>query len=202
MKILYTFLFIVLANSAYSQKNIIEQNALKWFKSVYVEENFKDPYSFKLLKISSIPQNTFETIKTDDIYPLFVELGFEKNDINVIDTSLINTSIQIYKDLIKGKWEGSEDRIKYLKRIEKLLLCKSNMMTLININSNKVLKNKICRYGIYIDCYSNNSYGNKILGKFAFFYYPKGSLFYKSYEKYSYPNFMIDEDSIVQINQN
>lgn len=71
MKILYTFLFIALVNSAYSQKNIIEQNALKWFKSVYVEENFKDPYSFKLLKISSIPQNTYETIKTDDIYPFF-----------------------------------------------------------------------------------------------------------------------------------
>jgi hypothetical protein len=202
MKILYTFLFIAIANSAYSQKNIIEQNALKWFKSIYVEENFKDPYSFKLLKISSIPQNTYETIKTDDIYPLFVELGFEKNDINAIDTSLINTSIQVYKDLIKGKWEGSEDRIKYLKRIEKLLLCKSNMMTLININSNKVLKNKICRYGIYIDCYSNNSYGNKILGKFAFFYYPNGSLLYKSFEKYSYSNFMIDENSIVQINKN
>jgi len=143
MKKIFISLLIIYPSISFSQKNDIEGNALKWFTSVYVEENFKDPYSFKLLKISSIPQNTYETIKTDDIYPLFLELGFEKNDNNAIDTSLININIEVYKGLIKGKWEGSEDRIKYLKRIEKLLLCKSNMMTLINIKSNKLLKNKL-----------------------------------------------------------
>ena len=78
MKKIFISLLIIYPSISFSQKNDIEGNALKWFTSVYVEENFKDPYSFKLLKISSIPQNTYETIKTDDIYPLFLELGFKK----------------------------------------------------------------------------------------------------------------------------
>ena len=186
---------------SFSQKNATEQNALKWFKSVYVEDNFKDPYSFKLLKISSIPQTTYETMRGADVYPLLEDLGIEKNDENAIDSTLMNITIQTYTDLIKGMWEGSEDRVKYLKRIEKAKLCKSKMVYLIKINSNKVLRNKLCRYAVYIDCYSNNSYGNKILGKFAFFYYPITSEFYEQFKKYSYNNYYIDENSIVQLNK-
>jgi len=186
---------------SFSQKNATEQNALKWFKSVYVEDNFKDPYSFKLLKISSIPQTTYETMRGADVYPLLEDIGIEKNDENAIDTTLMNITIQTYTDLIKGMWEGSEDRVKYLKRIEKAKLCKSKMVYLIKINSNKVLRNKLCRYAVYIDCYSNNSYGNKILGKFAFFYYPITSEFYEQFKKYSYNNYYIDENSIVQLNK-
>jgi len=186
---------------SFSQKNATEQNALKWFKGVYVENNFKDPYSFKLLKISSIPQTTYETMRGADVYPLLEDIGIEKNDENAIDTALMNITIQTYTDLIKGMWEGSEDRVKYLKRIEKAKLCKSKMVYLIKINSDKVLRNKLCRYAVYIDCYSNNSYGNKILGKFAFFYYPITSEFYEQFKKYSYNNYFIDENSIVQLNK-
>ena len=171
-RILVIILFIYPIQS-FSQKNAAEQNALKWFKGVYVENNFKDPYSFKLLKISSIPQTTYETMRGDDVYPLLVDLGIDKNDENAIDTALMNITIQTYTDLIKNISEENEDRIKYLKRIEKAKICKSKMVYLININSDKVNRNKLCRYAIYLDCYSNNSYGNKILGKFAFFYYPR-----------------------------
>ena len=198
----YIFLFIlIIPIISFSQKNIVEQNALKWFKSVYVENNFKDPYSFKLLNISSIPQTTYETMRGDDIYPFLEDLGIEKNDENAIDTALMNITIQTYTDLIKGMWEGSEDRVKYLKRIEKAKICKSKMVYLININSDKVNRNKLCRYAIYLDCYSNNSYGNKILGKFAFFYYPRPSLYYGLFHKYQYENFSVDEESIVKLNR-
>ena len=107
-------------------------------------------------------------MRGDDVYPLLEDIGIEKNDENAIDTALMNITIQTYTDLIKGMWEGSEDRVKYLKRIEKAKLCKSKMAYLIKIDSDKILRNKLCRYAVYIDCYSNNSYGNKILGKFAF----------------------------------
>ena len=86
---------------SFSQKNIAEQNALKWFKGVYVENNFKDPYSFKLLKISSIPQTTYETMRGDDIYPLLEDLGIEKNDENAIDTALMNITIQTYTEQVE-----------------------------------------------------------------------------------------------------
>ena len=186
---------------SFSQKNATEQNALKWFKGVDVESSFKDPYSFKLLKISSIPQTTYETMRGDDVYPLLEDLGIEKNDENAIDTALMNIAIQTYTDLIKGMWEGSEDRVKYLKRIEKAKVCKSKMVYLIKINLDKVLRNKLCRYAVYLDCYSNNSYGNKILGKFAFFYYPNSSLYYSLFRTYQYETFSIDDKSIVKLNR-
>ena len=68
-------------------------------------------------------------------------------------------------------------------------------------NMSKENKNNISRYAIYIDCYSNNSYGNKVLGRYAFFYYPNSSAFYEDDKKYSYKNFMIDENTIVQLNK-
>ena len=79
MKKILSILFLI-PLITFSQKNVAEQNALKWFKGVYVENNFKDPYSFKLLKISSIPQTTYETMRGDDVYPLLEDIGIEKND--------------------------------------------------------------------------------------------------------------------------
>ena len=125
----------------------------------------------------------------------------QKNKAILNASSFITFSKKTYTDLIKGMWEGSEDRVKYLKRIEKAKVCKSKMVYLIKINLDKVLRNKLCRYAEYLDCYSNNSYGNKILGKFAFFYYPKSSLYYSLFRTYQYETFSIDDKSIVKLNR-
>jgi hypothetical protein len=199
MKKLFISFLIIYPLITFSQKNEVEQNALKWFKSVYVENNFKDPYSFKLMKISSIPQNVFDYYKSDKILPFLIKIGRSKEYASVYDTTYLNTFINITKESVKSKGFSIEEKDKYYDDIDKAVECRNTMNLLANMS--KENKNNLSRYAVYIDCYSNNSYGNKVLGRYAFFYYPNSSPFYEDDKKYSYKKFMIDENTIIQLNK-
>lgn len=189
---------------SYSQKNDIEQNALKWFKGVYVENTFKDPYSFKLLKINSIPQSIEKYYKNFKIKPLLTKVS-EIDDYYAdilttesLDTNDVNTKIEFNSKMQNNPSTSDVTKEKYSVKVNSLYECKSYMTELLKIKVEK--RKNIGAYIIYVDCYSNNSYGNKVLGKFAFVYYPISSPFYSSLSKYSYKIYSIDEETIIQLN--
>lgn len=59
-KLLLALAFTFIVNWCFAQTStqdsiLINEKAVQWFKSDYVEKSFKDPYSFKLLKVSNTP---------------------------------------------------------------------------------------------------------------------------------------------------
>ena len=196
-KILFLILLIIPIIS-FSQKNLIEQNALKWFKSIYVQNYFKDPYSFKFVKIKSIPLTNMEYYKTEKIIPYLKKMGRKEEDATIYYTAFVDEAIKMYKEFSKTKSLTNNERDSYYDKMVEAENLRFNMGLVIHMNNE--VRNDICRYAIYIDCYSNNSFGNKVLGKFAFYYYPSSSNNYSYTEKYSYKSFMIDEKSIVNLN--
>ena len=59
-KLLLALGFTFIVNCSFAQTStkdsiLINEKAVQWFKSDYVEKSFKDPYSFKLVKVSNIP---------------------------------------------------------------------------------------------------------------------------------------------------
>ncbi|MFI5453543.1 hypothetical protein ACHMWN_15485 [Pedobacter sp. UC225_61] len=60
--------------------------ALKWFKNVYVENNFKDPYSYKLMK-SSIYAHSYYDEAQSRISTASDDVNYYKNEIISIDST-------------------------------------------------------------------------------------------------------------------
>lgn len=72
------------------------------------------------------------------------------------------------------------------------------MIELMNMKSDtKKLNGAIL---ISIDFYANNSFGMKVLNRYSFYYFPKNSPFYNSRNKFSYNDFMIDENFLFKQN--
>jgi len=198
MKRLVIIILIFIPLSIFSQKNLVEQNALKWFKSTYVDQNFNDPYSFKFIKITSVSNSVNDYYFNEKIKPLLIKMGRNEEDASVNDINFILSYIKVYKDAIANT-NNKNDKDEYLKKIDIAVECKYYMNEVNIASKSDLLKN--ARYAIFIDCYSNNALGIKNFGRFAFFYYPITSEFYEKNKKYSYSNFFIDENSIVQLNK-
>ena len=193
--LLIYILLSICSIKSFTQVNLIEQSAAKWFKNVYVEENFKDPYSYKLLKIKSKPETILDKVVIDVFEPNYKLLNLQFEFKNEIDTGYIHSNYDIYTKVLSTTKQNSSDyemikgKVELYKALYELSVSVKKMDT--------KNKNTITRHLISIDCYSNNSYGNKILGRYSFYYYPKTSKFYKSNEKYSTDNFYIDESTII-----
>lgn len=193
--LLIYILLSICSIKSFTQINVIEQNAAKWFKNVYVEEKFKDPYSYKLLKIKSKSETILDKVRIDVFEPNYKLLNLQFEFKNEIDTSYIHSNYEIYTKVLSTTKENSSD---YETIKEKVELYKALYELSVSVKKlDTKIKNTITRYLISIDCYSNNSYGNKVLGRYSFYYYPKNSKFYKSDEKYSTDNFYIDESTII-----
>jgi hypothetical protein len=168
----------------------VKSSAMSWFKNVYVESNFKDPYSYKVLKSTIIPISFKEGLesmidqaersakRTDTAdwgsdYKIqrrkyFQSERYHKNRFTDADT-LKQAYINSNKIL---KWELS----KVNDEIKKHFAFKSERDSLIKLKGSISEKKAIetFYYIVYIDCYSNNSYGNAVLGKYSFHYNKNG----------------------------
>ena len=161
---------LIASVSVFAQNTLTNESAAKWFKEVYVESNFKDPYSYKLLKLT-IDTNTVEEqtltlikIKEDDL----ANIAQKRKD--------NQWSIETGKKYIKkgmdgnGTWaEGVERATKSNLELdilpETIQKLKSDLT-----NMSESDKKKPYSFFIYIDSHANNSYGNPVLGKYVFCY--------------------------------
>jgi hypothetical protein len=154
--------------------NNLEKKIVQTFKDTYVESHFKDPYSFKLLKLEIKPK-TFGDWLMDDINYIQNEIKF-----NTTSYSKIDSLQDLYHELLSLKVKHPDSPLTSLKpmaRIEKIRQerlenlkkkLNENIKEYSEMSSDK--KNKIKGYEVRIDCYGNNSYGNPILGRYKFNY--------------------------------
>ncbi len=174
---------------------LLKTNAEKWFKEVYVEKKFKDPYSYRLVGLKAIPV-TYANF-------LHSELEIVKNEIDTFSLSDTDRSIESLEklklDIIKGKTEINDLAVKiktltkandidfenkrvaiykhfYMlrlslaERIEIYQLAVKSKVEIERIINNLQPEqaNKIKHYDIRLDCYSKNSIGNEVLSRFSF----------------------------------
>lgn len=173
-----------------SEIQIIKKDAINWFKQIYVESNFKDPYSYKLLKSEIYPVNNREFLES--------EIRQFDNIIYSSDTTKsyfsYQTKLKSYKNAINDHHRKFKDqdtssyRYKYsLKNLDRERLeveeAKNRYTGAINnkkeaeellMKSSESLLSSVSRYRIYLDCYSNNSYGNPVLGRYVFIFDKNG----------------------------
>lgn len=180
-QILVAAIALITSLTAKSQNTPSLESASDWFKKVYVETSFKDPYSYKLLKI------TIDSINVGQ--KLLEDINFEEYKIkgDAFDLSLNERTLKTAEKYAKkeddpnGTWHQSFERIK--KNIEEIKNRPSKILEMKkkyeNLSSEE--KNKVFYYKFYLDCHANNSYGNPVLGKYVFTYsnkkFNEGSVF-------------------------
>lgn len=173
----------------------VKVNAEKWFKEFYVEKQFKDPYSFKLLKIESAKIN-FKTAIQDSIQYLDNEIRNCKISQDERNQETRDGYQKGYDNDMKGikdaeeklKTEKDENKIKNYQKVigihKKYALLMLDYLReydllVLNIKERGRLENslnslqpeeldKLSYYKIKLDCYSKNSLGNEVLGRFQF----------------------------------
>ncbi len=180
----------------------VKINAEKWFKEFYVEKNFKDPYSYKLLKLTSEKTNKEQDL-TDSISYLTAEIEKcrvaedERNPTyrQAYQMSFDRVLLEIKKDedLKNEKGAGGTEflnkRIAIKKKYALIYLDKMKEYDLYVLNSDEKKRvqeklssispqqaNELAYYRIKIDCYSKNSLGNEVLGRFQFPFTEKGPI--------------------------
>jgi hypothetical protein len=143
--LLLVLLFLSL--SAYSQVDTTALSAdnkmiLKTFKDLHVEKTFKDPYSFELMKIESIPITFGDWVR---------------NDIATVELNLQNKNFSYStKKELELKIKEAEERLNNNKtKLEEM---------------DPELKGSVKAFKVNIDCYGSNSYGNRVLSKYEFNY--------------------------------
>lgn len=203
-KILFVLIAFFIYSPILAQKNknveTIKENAEKWFKEVYVEQYFKDPYSYRLMGLKAIPVSYKELLMKD--------LANIQNDIDTCTVSKNERNQSAHDDCLKEYEEckiGATKEQEYIdkgveveyhtkrkaifvqygnrylelaKRIKLYLLAveeKERITSLIN-NLTDEEANKLACYDIRLDCYSKNSLGNEVLGRFSFLFTENGLL--------------------------
>lgn len=182
------------------ESEIVKENAEKWFKEVYVDKYFKDPYSYRLMGLKAIPISTKEyllkeiAIMQNDIDTCTVSEGernkkthdecmdeYENSKLKIqeeqdfidkgIDVEYHTKKQAIYKKFGVQYLELAKRIAIYLLAVEE----KEKTEALIN-NLTEEQANQLAYYDIRLDCYSKNSLGNEVLGRFSFPFTVKGAL--------------------------
>jgi hypothetical protein len=171
---------------------LVKQRAQKWFKDVYVENNFKDPYSYELLKLTVEPKTFYQELQNDTSFANW-DIRYEKyllkdtlkgqfqklkDDVVMYEEKAFKKDGKVnekYKSLYESSLKQlNEERFKRTDSLRKVEIKRDVLVERLNTLTDEQ-KKMVLYYIIYLDCHANNSYGGKILGKYTFKYN-----FYKS----------------------
>lgn len=188
--------FVLLSYSQIAQntESQLTSNAEKWFKDVYVESSFKDPYSYRHLKTfikpishkdfleSRIKEITAELkgdnldLMNNKVNPMIREEAESlsnscKENIKTYLEKIANGSISDYErkrmEIYKKYLIQVTDQLKQFDlhdlNIEEKTHLEEKLLSLTQEEANSTIFHEI-----RIDCYSKNSLGNEVLGRFSF----------------------------------
>lgn len=198
MRFFVMFFFSFTATVAFSQikkpiskpkvdeTEVIKTKVLKLFKEQYVEQTFKDPYSYKPLKTTVYPV-TLEMklledtlVIYDEIKLLILKADTTKGSVSLYKGFIEDCQKREYKDLCDQYRTKLADARKDAYEAQQLIDFKKNQIDEIirHVNSMTIQqKNSIGYYLILHDCYGNNSYGNPILGRYSMKYTTEAGLY-------------------------
>ena len=123
-----------------TEQSIIYSKAKKWFREVYVESTFKDPYSYKLIKSKIYPWSYFDEAQSR-IERAKDELGFYREELLKLDSTTFK--FKRYTDSLAKQTE-------------------------LIVTYQKVKNKKTMYYSVTIQCYGKNSYGANVLSNYHF----------------------------------
>jgi hypothetical protein len=142
-------------------KSKVLTTATKWFKESYVQENFKDPYSYKELKCS------IDSMSNKEYYT---------NDSTIEGENMRDAEDRMneWKNLYEKAEKKSSFYLEYIEDYKKKYdLAKASFdvaKSILELMDAKALK-KTHHYIIRIDCHANNSYGNQIFARYSLISY-------------------------------
>jgi len=166
-----------------SEVDIVKIKVQNYFKAVYVPLNFKDKYSYQLLKIGAYPVTNKERINE-----LLISIT---NNIATLDTS---SFVSDYKSKLREYYNTKEAHERLYAKADTSTAAVKNSLRYLKYKENeantalaaynKAIEdkntltqslqklpvaelNKLICYRVYLDCYANNSYGNKVLGEYV-----------------------------------
>lgn len=176
---------------------LLEKNAEKWFREVYVEKNFVDPYSYRLVKLISKPISNKQLLEID--------LATVQSRIDTCSLADVDRSVKALEETESDIKELDDLKVKVLEELskattdrEKLYLNKKVQIIVKALSDLSSLKTRMAVYHLdckmkeiilktmssmseeelsqiiyrdmHLDCYSKNDQGNEVLGRFIFPY--------------------------------
>lgn len=182
------------------ESEIVKEKAEKWFKEIYVEKFFKDPYSYRLMGLKVIPVSMKEYLNK--------ELTIVQNDIDTCSVGETDRNKESYDQCMIKHEESKQSAKKEQELVDKgiettyhtkrgaifehaaeryLELAKNIALYLLAIEEKSKIEgqlknlteesgNKLAFYDIRLDCYSKNSLGNEVLGRYSFPFSKEGPL--------------------------
>lgn len=149
-----------------TEEDIVKEAAEKWFKEVYVEKMFKDPYSYRLMGIKIRPVTYKEGMlelrkeaqaKLDAANKEYKDAYYEFKRFNSSSQYELDKAYAKAKKIMELNDKMAKMQEEQIKKID----------SDIYNASEKELDTKI-HYQINLDCYSKNSLGNEVLGRYTF----------------------------------
>lgn len=182
-----------------SDEQIVMEKAEQWFKDIYVENRFKDPYSYRRVGLKALPVTLKESLVKDMekaqniIDTARIAKGSTQKDYDVILTECnsVNKDIEKENSFIESGVdvtyhskrkviyvEALKDFAELARQIDMYLFAikeKESLLAKIN-NLTEEEASVLIYYDIRLDCYSKNSLGNEVLGRFLFPFTKEGKL--------------------------
>lgn len=181
--------------------NNIKNNAEKWFRMQYVEPHFKDPYSYRLMGIKANPITIEEALKiqlstvlksidkcrthpderNQEAHDLYMKRYEENKNSIKKEQEYIDSNVDAEYHTKKKAIYVKHAKV-YLKRAESIALYlldekeKNRLENDIN-NLTPEKSSSLAYYDIRLDCYSKNSLGNEVLGRYSFPFTENGPLY-------------------------
>lgn len=180
------------ATATKPESEIVKEKAEKWFREVYAERFFKDPYSYRLMGLKAIPVTLREQtnqqlaeiqIEIDTCTVAEVDRNQEtydecvrryndyKQKMDIEQEAIDKGIIPKYHTQRKAIFAKAANQYKELSRRIALYLLgveyKDKMLKILSRYTDEDF-NSIVHYDIRLDCYSKNSLGNEVLGRYSF----------------------------------
>ena len=160
-----TMVLVSFVSYGQSDGEILSKSS-KWFKDVYVQSSFKDPYSYKELKITldTMSNYSWYTRKTDDYMLNSYKKSYDEYTAKVEVEK--NKRRPSYPGALEQyeKW-AAERKVKYDNEVLKVNDAKEKIATM-----SETERKLIHHYIIHIDSHGANSYGGIVFGRYVFTY--------------------------------
>ena len=159
----------------------ITEKAKEYFRNTYVEANFKNPYSYGLLKLEVSPiiaaRSLAEELQISKLWAIKTDTTLEVSPYQQMKQLLVKQERSFKSGKIKlGVLEETKRLIQQFKGINEIWLRNIDFINNEFENLDDDKKVKIREYHILLHCHGENSYGGKVLGRYRFSLNPNGSL--------------------------
>ena len=165
------------------EEEAVKEKAKTYFETVFVPQAFKDKYSYKLMDIKVVPRTKEDEIRLAKVMALSDSISYDTVGYMskyqmlkpTYEAVLNRHNKKFRKDTVSQSYRESLERVNKSYDLIKPIKDKFIAASKAKKNADDLLRQLtpaekaiVMYYRINIDCYGNNSYGNKVLGMYSF----------------------------------